>query len=73
MCLIPSYSPFLNPVYECFPKLKTHIRRKPGLNTDELREHVKGCTYEHSSNNCQGWIEHSIQHFEVCLEKKPIC
>ncbi|KAI9471843.1 MAG: hypothetical protein EXX96DRAFT_458753, partial [Benjaminiella poitrasii] len=59
-------------VEECFSKLKTHIRRKPGLNTDELRKHIKECTYELSSNDCQASVEHSIQYFEDCLEKKSL-
>lgn len=73
MCLLPPYSPFLSPIEECFSKLKTLVKRKPGLKgSAQLIEHIKQSTYEVSEQNCKGWIDHSVQFFKDFAEKKEI-
>lgn len=73
MCLLPPYSPFLNPIEECFSKLKTLVKRKPNLRgSEKLIEHIRQSTYEISQENCKGWIDHSIQFFGDCTEKNEI-
>ncbi|KAG2213201.1 hypothetical protein INT47_011350 [Mucor saturninus] len=73
MCLLPPYSPFLNPIEECFSKLKTLVKRKPNLKgKEELVEHIRQTIHQISEENCQGWIDHSIQFFGDCTERKEI-
>ncbi|CEP07258.1 hypothetical protein [Parasitella parasitica] len=73
MCLLPPYSPFLNPIEECFSKMKTLVKRKPHLKgSKNLIEHIKQSTFEVTQENCKGWIDHSINFFRDCTEKKEI-
>ncbi|KAL7314662.1 hypothetical protein PS15m_006205 [Mucor circinelloides] len=47
MCLLPSYPPLFNPIEECFSKLKTLVKRKPGLRgSKKLIEHIRHNTHE---------------------------
>ncbi|KAL7309335.1 hypothetical protein PS15m_012261 [Mucor circinelloides] len=70
--LLPPYSPFLNPVEECFSKLKTLVKRKPGLASDAFLKHISESSHQIASENCQGWVEHSIQFFPDCSQSKEI-
>ncbi|CEP10018.1 hypothetical protein [Parasitella parasitica] len=73
MCLLPPYSPFLNPIEECFSKLKTLVRRNPGMKgVDVLIQHIKDSTDEISTENCRGWVGHSMNFFSACTEKQEI-
>lgn len=72
MALLPPYSPFLNPVEECFSKLKNLVKRKPGLSPLELCEHIKASTNEITQQNCKAWVEHSIKFFKPCTKGKEI-
>lgn len=72
MCLIPPYSPFLNPVEECFSKLKNLVKRKPGLTQNQLMDHIMTSTNEITRENCSKWVEHSMSFFEDCIEMKEI-
>ncbi|KAG1092200.1 hypothetical protein G6F42_019259 [Rhizopus arrhizus] len=70
--LLPPYSPFLNPVEECFSTLKTLVKRKPGLARDAFLKHISESSHQIASENCQGWIEHSIHFFLGCSQSKEI-
>lgn len=69
---LPPYSPFLNPIEECFSKLKGLVRRKPGLNAKELVTHIGECSKEIVRDNCKGWVDHSISFFKKCREEEEI-
>jgi transposase len=60
---LPAYSPFLNPIEECFSKLKGLVRRKPGLDAKELVNYIGESSKQIFSDNCQGWVNHSIPFF----------
>ncbi|CEP09528.1 hypothetical protein, partial, partial [Parasitella parasitica] len=52
MCLLPPYSPFLNPIEECFSKLKGLVKRNPHLRGQrKLIEHIQKSTYEITQEN----------------------
>ncbi|ORE00702.1 hypothetical protein BCV72DRAFT_326469 [Rhizopus microsporus var. microsporus] len=73
MCLLPPYSTFLDPIEERFSKLKSLVRRKPHLrDTRKLIEHIQESTYKICEENCQDWVEHSIEFFKDCMNKKEI-
>lgn len=69
---LPSYSPFLNPIEETFSKLKGLIKRKPGLTTTELVQHIGDASRQICRENCQGWVDHSISFFDKCLREEEI-
>lgn len=71
IALLPPYSPFLNPVEECFSKLKTLVKRKPGLTPSQLREHIRESTNEITTENCKAWVEHSIKFYSRCSRGLP--
>ncbi|CEP15855.1 hypothetical protein [Parasitella parasitica] len=70
--LLPPYSPFLNAIEECFSKLKTLVKRKPGLTGEAFLKHISECSNEIARENCKAWVEYSIQFFSDCLNNKEI-
>lgn len=70
--LLPPYSPFLNPIEECFSKLKTFVKRRPGLASDAFLNHISESSHQIATENCQAWVEHSISFFSDCSQSKEI-
>jgi hypothetical protein len=68
--LMPPYSPFLNPIEECWSKIKKNIRRNPLDKTDQLTPRIaEACTLI-TKSDCQGWIRHAETYWERCLQKE---
>lgn len=67
---LPAYSPFLNPVEECFSKLKGLVKRKLGVKTKELIEHIGECSKEIVQENCHGWVDHGISFFSQMSSRR---
>ncbi|CEP12534.1 hypothetical protein [Parasitella parasitica] len=49
--LLLPYSPFPNPIEECFSKLKTSVKRKPELTGDAYLKHISECSKEIAREN----------------------
>lgn len=69
---LPPYSPFLNPIEECFLKVKNYVKKHPLDNQESLCQRIKEGSYEITKENCEGWIRHSISFFPRCLELEKI-
>jgi hypothetical protein len=68
---LPPYSPMLNPIEECFSKVKNSIRKLlyDGRHLlDSVNEAFAGVT----SANCRGWFNHIKQFFPQCINEQPI-
>lgn len=67
---IPPYSPFLNPIEECWSKIKKHIRRSPLSKEDPLTPRIAEACKMVSVKDCVDWISNSEQYWEKCLQKE---
>ncbi|KAG2192018.1 hypothetical protein INT47_008244 [Mucor saturninus] len=64
------YSPFLNPIEECYSKIKKHIKRNTLSTLDTLTPRVKAACETIITEDCNGWIRHSETYWDKCLKKE---
>ena len=70
--LLPPYSPFLNPIEECFSKWKGFVR---GLNvntTDELIAGIETGFSTITNNDCDGWFRHMLYYLNKARRREAI-
>jgi hypothetical protein len=67
---MPPYSPFLNPIEECWSKIKKHIRRNPLSEGDPLINRIAQACSTVTPEDCQGWIRHSETFWDRCINKE---
>lgn len=67
---MPPYSPFLNPIEECWSKIKQNIRRNPLKRGDELTPRIAEACKTVTVEDCQGWIRHAETYWDRCLNKE---
>lgn len=65
------YSPMLNPIEECFAKVKMIIAKELARKSG-IMDSVKIATSSITSDNCKGWIKHSKEFFPQCFAERPI-
>lgn len=63
---LPPYSPFLNPIEECFSKMKYYVKRQPLTKKRNMTQVLKEATECVTREDCQGWVNHSKQFFLRC-------
>ncbi|KAG2200873.1 hypothetical protein INT46_006435, partial [Mucor plumbeus] len=61
---MPPYSPFLNPIEECWSKIKQNIRRNPLKKGDELTPRIAEACKTVTVEYCQGWIRHAETYWD---------
>jgi transposase len=64
------YSPFLNPIEECWSKIKQNIRRNPLEEGDELTPRIAGAFCTVIVEDCQGWIRHAETYWDRCIQRE---
>lgn len=67
---IPPYSPFLNPIEECWSKIKKSIRRNPLDKSDMLTPRIGEACKQVTVADCQGWIRHTETYWDRCIERE---
>jgi len=67
---MPPYSPFLNPIEECWAKIKSDIKRNPLDKADQLTPRIASACQKVSVSDCQGWIRHSESFWDRCINKE---
>ncbi|CEP15026.1 hypothetical protein [Parasitella parasitica] len=67
---MPPYSPFLNPIEECWSKIKSNIKRNPLDKADNLTLHLPGPCGSVTVQDCQGWIRHAETFWDRCINKE---
>ena len=67
---MPPYSPFLNPIEECWSKIKQNIRRNPLKKGDELTPRIAEACKTVTVEYCQGWIRHAETYWDRYLNKE---
>lgn len=64
------YSPMLNPIENCFSKVKNMVR---GLNSDfGLDSAIEQAFSSVTAENCAAWFGHAKKYFAQCLTSRPI-
>jgi len=69
---LPPYSPFLNPIEECFSKIHYKIAQARPDTNNTLMMSVKDAFAAVTAENCRGWFSHSRQYHRCCLRKEPV-
>lgn len=67
---MPPYSPFLNPIEECWSKIKKNIRRNPLSKLDQLTPRIAEACATVTVNDCVNWIKHSETFWDRCLNRE---
>lgn len=67
---MPPYSPFLNPIEECWSKIKKNIRRNPLEKGDELTPRIAEACKTVTTQDCQDWVKHATSYWDRCLQKE---
>jgi transposase len=69
---MPPYSPFLNPIEECWSKIRSYTKRHPLSETDQLTPRIATACKTVSVEDCQGWVKHSITFWDRCTAKERL-
>lgn len=56
---LPPYSPDLNPIEECFSKVKSQLKSMETTYEDDLKTHILCAFSSITSEDCKGWISDS--------------
>lgn len=67
-CYLPPYSPFLNPIEECWSKMKATFRRQRLTEKDNLSNRIQEAAHSVTTQDIYGWIKHATEFFPLCLE-----
>lgn len=62
----------LNPIEECFSKVKNFIRTQRCQSDSSLLSSVNLAFVAVSASDCSGWYRHSKKFLPQCFNKKPI-
>lgn len=67
---MPPYSPFLNPIEECWAKIKSNIKRSPLDSSSKLTPRIIEACKSVTVQDCLGWIRHSETYWDKCINKE---
>lgn len=69
---LPPYSPELNPIEQFWAVVKGKVRRSQFGNTEDLKTRISEACNEISFKHLRGFVRHSSQTFERCLNEEHI-
>lgn len=61
---LPPYSPFLNPIENCFSKWKNYVIRCGAKNEGELDDYIRNGFCEITENDCNGYFRKMLKYIE---------
>jgi transposase len=64
---LPPYSPMLNPIEECWAKIKQEVRKTPLAKSEIIADRIEEAAKKITKENCRGWVRHSQKFFAKCL------
>ncbi|KAG1146555.1 hypothetical protein G6F37_001371 [Rhizopus arrhizus] len=62
---LPPYSSMLNPIEECWAKIKSVVRKTPLAKNEMIADRIEEAKAV-TAKNCRGWIRHSQRQFSKC-------
>lgn len=69
---LPPYSPELNPIEQFWALIKARVKRQKLQDTETLEARIVDAVYNIPTKYLHNIALHSKNHFENCLNKKPI-
>ncbi|KAG2217216.1 hypothetical protein INT45_013961 [Circinella minor] len=69
---LPPYSPFLNPIEEFWSKLKAGVKRHLLTTDDTLLPRIIDSANQITTQDCQGWIRHSLSFVPRCINAEKM-
>ncbi|KAG1444154.1 hypothetical protein G6F56_010411 [Rhizopus delemar] len=67
---MPPYYPFLNPIEECWTKIKSNMKGSPLDSSSKLIPRIIEACESVTVQDCLGWIRHSETYWGKCLNKE---
>ncbi|KAI8883903.1 hypothetical protein K501DRAFT_183453 [Backusella circina FSU 941] len=67
---MPPYPPFLNPIEECWSKIRNEIKRSPLKKGDKLTPRVAEACNTVTTKDCLQWVKHAESYWERCIQKE---
>lgn len=64
---MPPYLPFLNPIEECWSKIKKLTRRNLLDQTDILTLYIAEASSQFTVDDFKGWVRHAETYWDRCL------
>ncbi|CAG8796814.1 7312_t:CDS:2, partial [Cetraspora pellucida] len=64
---LPPYSPFLNPIENCFSKVKNSVARIHLRNRETILGRINDAFNIVTEEDCKGWIRHTSSYFQPIL------
>lgn len=69
---LPPYSPFLNPIENCFSKWKNYVIRRQSRNEEELFNYINSGFEMITSSDCTGYFQKMLRYIVKCLNRNEI-
>jgi len=71
---LPTYSPQLNAIEECWSKVKAYVRQHEKRTQETLIELMRQGVANVSVDDCEGWHRHTTRHLPVmkCVDRLPL-
>ncbi|KAG0750197.1 hypothetical protein G6F57_010982 [Rhizopus arrhizus] len=60
---LPPYSSMLNPIEECWAKIKSVVRKTPLAKNEMIADRIEEAAKAVTAKNCRGWIRYSQRQF----------
>ena len=69
---LPPYSPFFDPIEECWSNIKGKVRKTPLLKSETIADRIEEAAKKVTTKDCQGWIHHPLVLFTKCMNMERI-
>ena len=70
--ILPSYSPFFNPVEEAISKMKHHVKQQHSVNRTHLLRSIDEGILTVTRSDCHGYVEHTTDFYDASLDRREI-
>ena len=72
MVYLPPYSPFMNPIENCFSKWKNHVVRGSAKNEDALKSLIEGGFNCINASDCSGFYRKMLRYINLAMSRNII-
>ncbi len=72
LLFLPPYSPFLNPIENCFSKWKGYVRSTCCTNEEELLREVEVGIRKITNDDCEGYYENMLHYLDLSRNRSHI-
>lgn len=69
---LPAYSPFLNPIENCFAKWKHLVKKENVEHVDQLLNSIQSSSEKITQDDCQGYYMNMLKYLRLSQKMEPI-